>query len=304
MIHTYLVLAIAASALILRWQWHHRYQRSKQSGELSIRWYQQWWWALVALALPPLWLLNSWIAVLLMGHAGTMWGCSVGTLGSILAIAGLAWAVTQLAIAWRQGQQSVDAIVQLPTVKVQGQAARLIDQPTPYAAQVGFWRSHLVVSQGFLDHLSPAQVKAVLAHEGAHASRRDTFTFFWLSWLHRLVSWLPGSGELWQELLLLREIHADHHAAQTTDPLDVAEALLLMVRFPQESATAMTATMSNASELAGDRLNRRIQSLIQQTQHPTQAAPKSLRLRLASTLWCWGLMSFAACPLLETVLHH
>ena len=97
MIHTYLVLAIAASALTLRWQWHYHYQKSKQSGDLHSPWHQQWWWALVALALPPLWLLNGWVAVLLMGHAGTMWGYSVGMLGSILAIAGLRWAVAQSA---------------------------------------------------------------------------------------------------------------------------------------------------------------------------------------------------------------
>ena len=304
MIHTYLVLAIAASALTLRWQWHYHYQKSKQSGDLHSQWHQQWWWALVALALPPLWLLNGWVAVLLMGHAGTMWGYSVGMLGSILAIAGLGWAVAQLAIAWRQGQHSVRVITQLPTVEVQGQTARLLEQPVPYAAQVGFWRSHLVVSQGFLDCFSPTQIKAVLAHEGAHASTRDTFTFFWLSWLHRLVSWLPGSGELWQELLLLREIRADHYAGTLTDPLDVAEALLLMVKFPLESAAPVTTAMGDAVEVGGDsggdRLNRRIQSLIQQTQQPAAIAPD----RSIPVLLSWALTSLAACPLLIIALHH
>lgn len=316
MIHTYLVLAIAASALTLRWQWHRHYQKSQGLGELFQReqdsqqnqWNRQWWRALVALVLPPLWLLNGWIAVLLMGHAGTMWGYSVGTLGSILAIAGLAWAVAQLVIAWRQGQHSVNAISQLPTVDVQGQMARLIDQSVPYAAQVGFWRSHLVVSQGFLDCFSPAQIKAVLAHEGAHASTRDTFTFFWLSWLHRLVSWLPGSGELWQELLLLREIRADHHAAQLTDPLDVAEALLLMVQFPLQSSAPMTTAMGDAVGVAGDaggdRLNRRIQSLIQQTQRPPQHAAKASLSQSIPALFSWGLTVLAACPLLIIALHH
>ena len=314
MIHTYLVLASAASALTLRWQWHRHYQKSQRSGELfqsqqdsqQNQWDRQWWWALVALALPPLWLLNGWIAVLLMGHAGTMWGYSVGALGSILAIAGLAWAVAQLVIAWRQGQPAVDAITQLPTAEVQGQTARLIDQPVPYAAQVGFWRSHLVVSQGFLNCFSPAQIKAVLAHEGAHASTRDTFTFFWLSWLHRLVRWLPGSGELWQELLLLREIRADYHAATLTDPLDVAEALLIMVKFPLKSPAPMTTAMGDAVAMGegagGDRLNRRIQSLIRQTQQQPQNSAKASQSIPA--LFSWGLTLLAACPLLIIALHH
>ena len=243
MIHTYLVLTIAAIALVIRWQWHesHSSISSARGAKQGVKqgtkqWSKQWWWTLTALALPPLWLLNGLIAVLLMGTGGTMWGRPVGALGSVLAVGGLGWAIAQLIIAWYQGQQSIKALQTLPTVAVQHLntqlKARLIEQPLPYAAQVGFWRSQLVISEGFLTQLSPEQIQAVLAHEAAHAKNHDTFVFFWLGWLHRLVAWLPGSQQLWQELLLLREIRADRQAAQTTDPLDVAEALLLMAKFP------------------------------------------------------------------------
>ena len=237
-----------------------------------------------------------------MGTSGTMWGRPVGLLGSVLAVAGLGWAIAQLAVAWRQGHGAIAAIKSLPTVEVQGQTARLINQPLPYAAQVGFWRSQLVISQGLLDQLTPSQLQAVLAHESAHAQNHDTFIFFWLGWLHRLVSWLPGSDPLWQELLLLREMRADEQAALTTDPLDVAEALLLMAKFPLQSTSPLTTGMADG----GDRLDRRIQSLVQQTQvspSPQTTAP-SPRQQATPILWSWGLMGLAACPLLIIALHH
>ena len=61
------------------------------------------------------------------------------------------------------------------------------------------------------------------------------FGFFWWGWLRRLTEWLPHSKELWQELLLLRELRADQWAAQQVDPLVLAESLLLMVNpYPAE----------------------------------------------------------------------
>ena len=312
MIHTYLVFSIAALALAVRWHWH---QRSEGVTEHCTpdQWSKQWWWARVALVLPSLWLLNGWIAILLMGSTGTMWGHSVSRWGSVLAGLGLAWAIAQLAIAWYQGRRSIAAVETLPTVEIEGQSARLLEQPLPYAAQVGFWRSQLVVSQGLLDQLTPEQVKAVLAHETAHATHHDTFTFFWLGWLHRLVSWLRGSERLWQEVLLLREIRADQQAAIATDPLDVAEALLILAQSPLQPAaplsTAMATDTADGGQTGGDRLDRRVQALIQQTQTSASAQPvvspdRFSLTRLTPTLWSWGLMGLAACPLLIITLHH
>ena len=73
--HLVLLLLTVSIALLLRWCMPmHRW-------ELSDRWQS----ALTQLVLPPLLLLTSAIAVLLMGMQGQMWGLSVGWLGCHLA---------------------------------------------------------------------------------------------------------------------------------------------------------------------------------------------------------------------------
>jgi Zn-dependent protease with chaperone function len=98
------------------------------------------------------------------------------------------------------------------------------------AAQVGLWRSALLVSQGWLDQLTLAEQQAMLAHEQAHADYHDPFWFFWLGSIRRFSLWLPHTEGLWKELLLLREIRADQQAARTSDPLLLAELLVKLAR--------------------------------------------------------------------------
>jgi Zn-dependent protease with chaperone function len=172
---------------------------------------------------------------------------------------------------------------------VAGAIGYVLDTPQLFAAQVGFWQSHLVVSQGLLDRLTSEQLNAVLTHEQSHVHYRDTFWFFWMGWLRHFTVWLPNTEALWQELLLLRELRADHWAAQTVDPLILAESLLLTV---QDSAAApnLCAAFSAAAPLS--RLEERIEALLA----PPESSNQFNRLSLL------GLV-VALIPLLTVLFH-
>lgn len=113
-------------------------------------------------------------------------------------------------------------------------STRSLHTPALFAAQIGFWRPHLVLSQGLFDTLTLTQLEAVITHELAHVHYCDTFWFFWLGCVRRVTGWLPYTETIWQELLLLRELRADSWAAQRVEPepLVLVESLLEVVKAP------------------------------------------------------------------------
>jgi Zn-dependent protease with chaperone function len=225
--HLKLILLAAAIAYLSRSLWSTSESAESGSAESVPTWATRWRRTLTAFLLPPLLLLMTAIAVLWMGAQGNMWGLPVGWIGYLLAIGCLGSAAGLLL--WRgwQAGRSLRQLQTYPTQALEGAIAHLLDSPKLFAAQVGFWQPRLVISQGLIDRLTPAQLAAVLTHERAHAHYRDTFWFFWLGWLRHLTAWLPQTQPLWQDLLLLRELRADRWAAQQVDPLLLAESLLL-----------------------------------------------------------------------------
>ncbi|PSB67401.1 hypothetical protein C7B61_06325, partial [filamentous cyanobacterium CCP1] len=227
-------------------------------------------------------------AVLCMGTEGQMLGLPVGWLGYSLAIGFLGFAGGLLLKSLVQGWRSVQHLQSYPLAKFNGIEGRLLESPSLFAAQVGFWQPELVISQGLLDTLSSEQLAAVLAHEQAHSYHRDTFWFFWLGWLRQMTVWLPCTNALWQELLLLRELRADRWAAQQVDPLLLAESLLLVVQHPvmEDQYCAAFGTTSI------DRLEERIDALLGESRPPETSQ---------SLAWIGLLLGFA--PLLTMFFH-
>jgi Zn-dependent protease with chaperone function len=226
-----------------------------------------------------------------MGTQGQMMGLSVGWIGYLLALGVLGVAgVLLLRLGW-QGWRSQQQIQTYPQFQTENAAGRLLDTALPFAAQIGFWRSELVVSQGLLTTLTSEQLTAVLTHEQAHAHYRDTFWFFWLGWLRQLTGWLPNTEALWQELLLLRELRADSWAAQTVDPLLIAESLLLVVQAPLSTSENYSAAFGE--HLSMTRLEERIEALLTE--------PELSCDRDRWQPWSWLLLT--GMPLLTVLLH-
>lgn len=277
-----------AMTLALVWRW--RWQPTEDP------WSQRWWRATLALCGPLLVLGSAALAVLWMGHHGTMLGWAVGPLGcrlsqGALALGSIGLLGSLLQAGWTTWHWRRYARVQLP----QGMAARLVETTVPLAAQVGFWRSRLIVSRGWLEQLSPEEQAMILAHEQAHAHYRDPLVFWLLGLVRRLTLGLPNTQAIWQELLLLREIRADRWAVQQAHPLAVAELLVTLSRPRSPDAPIVAPALvgfSTAEDL--DRLEQRVNALLNPISEGDQNPIPMILSRLVLT----GL------PWLAVALHH
>ncbi|MEY2985010.1 MAG: hypothetical protein RLZZ568_1627 [Cyanobacteriota bacterium] len=239
--------------------WGIRYGTKLWTGRLS------WGSALTAFAVPPLILISTSVAIVLMG-CGQMFGVPARMGSHLLAWLFLGWTmVCCLGLAW-QTIKTVRSVQNQPQIAYQGQLMRLLATEFPYSAQIGLWSPELVVSQGLFSLLSPTQLAAVLAHENAHITYRDTLTFFLLGSLRRLTFWLPQTEALWQELLWQRECRADRKAAESCDPLVLAEALALVAESAMMQAVMPLAVPFHTQ---GDRLLARINQLLDLPQRTT-----------------------------------
>lgn len=250
----------------------------------------RWFWALGRFLFPPLLLLMTALAIVWMhplATAADTWDNRVSygfSLGFLAAAGGLMG--YQVCRAFKtQGQ-----VRAFPQQGFAGQRGRLLDSPVPFIAQVGVWQPELVVSQGLLDTLSPGHLQAVLVHEQAHGYYRDTFWFFWLGWLKQLTCWLPQTENLWQELLLLRELRADRWAACRVDSLLLAEALYLLVSQVGNLSETFAAGLYNPA--FPDRLSQRIESLLAE---PEPWPP--------SNFWVWVWVALSGLPLATIPFH-
>lgn len=254
-------------------------------------WHCRWQTALIQFLLPPLLLLVTAIAILWMGPHGQMVWLWEGWWSYALA-AGFLGGATLLSFQLvAEGWSSLQRVRDYPRLDLNGQEGRYLDLPIPYAAQIGFWQSELVVSQGLLNMLNPEQLQAVLVHEQAHHHFRDTFWFFWLGWLRRLTQWLPQTEALWQELLVLRELRADRWASQRVDGLVLAESLYLMTTMPQLATDPWGVAF--ADMVAGDRLMERINALLATPEPDPQPNPLH-----------WSELLLACLPLIAVPFHY
>jgi Zn-dependent protease with chaperone function len=222
-------------------------------------WSNRWQRSLSLFLLPPLLLFMTSLAVMMMGTDGYMLGLPVGWMGYLIALGFLGYMAVRLLGSLVGGWRSTQSIEAYDLFNIQETIGHVLDTPALFAAQVGFWNSKLVISRGLLDTFDDAQIAAVLTHEAAHLHYRDTFWFFWLGWLRQAIG-LPYSEALWQELLLLRELRADHWAAQKIDALLLAETLLLVVKDPQVTPGFDGAAFGTAAPV--NRLEERIEALL------------------------------------------
>ncbi|EAW36576.1 M56 family metallopeptidase [Lyngbya sp. PCC 8106] len=257
-------------------------------------WAQRWQRSLIRLILPPLMLLMSAIAVIWMGPQGQMLGQPTGWLGYGLAWGLWGWAILLGLVLVFKSCKLINQVDHCSQIVVQGITVRVLENPVLFCAQIGFWNPELVVSQGLLKILTPEQQKAVFIHEQAHRYYQDTFWFFGLGFCRRLTAWLPGTEDIWQELLLLRELRADRWAAQQIDPLLLAESLLLMVRQPVAISEESCAAFSCIAPQ--NRMTERIEALIKDDS----------TLESDSTLNYWNLsrVFLVFLPLISVPFHH
>ncbi len=262
-----------------------RCRETAPQGSWSVRWRR----SLFLFLFPPLLIFTTVIALLFMGPQGKMGGSQAGWFGYLLAFSCLAFfSILCVKLTW-EGWQSVQSACNCPLVNLAGRQVRLLNTGALFAGQIGFWQPELVVSEGLLQTLSPDHLETVLAHEQGHYHYRDTFWFFWLGWLRSCTAWLPNTEALWQELLVLRELRADAHAALQVDPLLLAESLLLVVSNSPLSSEVCCAALGSPSV---DRLEQRINALLAEPEPTSEAQLQS---------WNYFLLAFL--PLVTVIFH-
>lgn len=276
--HISLLLTALGLAIALRWVWRPTPDKTPLA----------WGMTLSAFLIPPFVVLTTAIAVLAMGAEGKMFSIPVGSFGYLLGIACLSIALGTLAYRGWQGWRSLHQIQSFPLLDRPNCQGYLLQTPALFAGQIGFWHPQLVLSEGLLATLSPEQLTAVLSHEQAHLYYHDTFWFFWLGWVRDLTAWLPNTQPLWQELLLLREMRADRYAAQSVDPLVLAEALLQVAQAPTQMAAINCVALHDTAPI---RLEQRIDALLAE---PQAISPTPSKLQWLK--WLWVLLPLLSVP--------
>jgi Zn-dependent protease with chaperone function len=105
----------------------------------------------------------------------------------------------------------------------------VLDHPVPLAyclpRRVGGRRGPVVITTATLQQLDPGQLRAVLAHEHAHQTRRHHALLLVAEALRIGFPWLPAARTAQGALARLIELDADDAAAGRHDPAEVATAL-------------------------------------------------------------------------------
>ncbi len=312
-IHLGLVVLSGGAAALLRGGWRLAVIRADRQQE-----------ALIRFLVPPLILAVTSAALILMGPVGQMAGHALGQWEGWLSY-GLAWSfwmlaglgVLQLLIELVQTDrllretETIDLAELLSRSESSSDSAhdlglahqllqmeglfpiKRLSTDSPFSALVGGWNPSLVISQGLIDGFDREHLIAVLLHEQGHRYYQDSRWFLGLSWLRRLTQGLPGSQEIWEELLLLREMRADRWAAQFVDPLLLAEALLTIAQAPSLYPEPLTAAFSCAAPRS--RLEQRLNALLDEAARPE--LPEAITI----APWLWGLG--AMLPLLLIPFH-
>lgn len=128
--------------------------------------------------------------------------------------------------------------------------------PNP-AFTAGWWKPSIYLSRQLARSLSSAELAAVIAHEGAHVSRRDPLRLSLFRFLGRTLFWLPALSRLAADLADEAEIDADDRAAGTA-PLVLASAIVSVAQWGHRHSTSSPIYPGVVGFAQGDLVERRV----------------------------------------------
>jgi len=141
------------------------------------------------------------------------------------------------------------------------------------------WLRPAVILPEYWRAWSPAQLDAVLTHEGAHVRRRDPLVQ-WLALLNRAIFWFhPLAWWLERRLSALAEESCDAAVLERGhDPRDYSGYLLELARFIGQSGARVNLV---GMAMPGSSLPRRIRQILTSAPAPRLNRPRALCLALA-----------------------
>lgn len=112
---------------------------------------------------------------------------------------------------WVRSRQRLQ-VLQALSVAQKDSGYRLLNSPALLAWCTGFFQSRIYLSSGLLSVLEAEQIEAVLAHERAHARRRDNLRR-WLAYISTAAWPGPAKKRFWQDFFAATEEACDQSAA-------------------------------------------------------------------------------------------
>lgn len=138
---------------------------------------------------------------------------------------------------------------------VDPERVRVVEALANPAFTAGWLQARIYVARELAERLSQVELTAVLAHEGAHLSRRDPMRLSLLRFLSCTLFWLPALRSLADDVADETEIQADDRAA-SLHPLALASAILKLAEWTPQAPTAPHGVGFNQRDLLERRVRR------------------------------------------------
>lgn len=133
---------------------------------------------------------------------------------------------------------------------------RIVDGLPNPAFTIGWLRPRVYLASALVGKLTPDELSAVLAHEGAHVTRRDPLRLSAYRFLACVLFWIPAFRRMADDVVDETEVQADDVAAGSAagvSPLVLASALVSVASW-LASTTAYATTASTPRGAVNTRL--------------------------------------------------
>lgn len=170
--------------------------------------------------------------------------------------------------------------------------AAVVESAFPIVALVGLAAPRVFVARSVIEACTDAELRAVLAHEHAHARAHDNLRRLALVAAPDVLAWLPAGTALIDAWAHEAELAADAGAARAIpSPLDLASALVKVARLAADRSDPLPAS----ALYRGDAITERVRRLVDE---PVAAlAPPSHRGR------AWVALALVIGVVLMPLLH-
>ena len=186
----------------------------------------------------------------------------VGPAALALAVAGAALIASsfwRLTMALRETQRIHRSLVDATRASLPASPlpAFVIDSRFPIVALVGLFVSRLFVARTVVEACDAGELRAVVAHEQAHAGARDNLRRLLMAAAPDALAWLPVGAGMMREWGAMAELAADETAvSHFPDRLNLASALVKVARLATTPPAALPASTLYRGEPIAERVHR------------------------------------------------